>query len=161
MQRRSASSRPRRPEDAQRRMALTAWPKTGPRNRRAPLTGQEPSPAIGSGSERPTPTVSGEQRPFDSGACEPRSGSGAETARTMPASREGNGRSRAERPTVAGALTRCAAMALREAQLAQTRQFMIGGSNRMANGIGRDDTLGGQLKEPDTCLSSPLPTSRP
>lgn len=41
---------------------------------------------------------------------------------------EENGRSRAERPTVAGCIFRCEATALREYLDPQTRQFMIGGS---------------------------------
>jgi len=98
-----------------------------PRNRRARLSAREQYPAIGCGSARPTPTVSGERHPFDNDAGEPRSDSGAEASRTEHASREGNGRSRAERPTVAGVDFRCEATALRRLHYAQTRQFMIGG----------------------------------
>lgn len=41
---------------------------------------------------------------------------------------EGNGRSRAGRPTVAGALTHCVAMLIRAETSAKPRQFLIGGA---------------------------------
>src|SRR5579872_5383976 len=105
------------------------------RNRRAPLSAQEQSSAIGCDSERPTPTVSGEWRPFASAASEPRrlrDSYRASGSRPLVPSRpynvSGDGRSRAERPTVAGYFFHCAAMALRDEKAVQTRQFMIGGS---------------------------------
>src|SRR5258707_7885468 len=89
------------------------------RNRRAPLSAEE----LRSGGDwlaaasRPTPSISGERRPFDSAASEPRRlrpfrWAQTEADRTCRLGQQasGNARSRAERPTVAGCIFRCEAI---------------------------------------------------
>lgn len=106
-----------------------------PRNRREPLSAQEPvSRRLAAAASRPTPTVSGERRPFDSAACEPRRLRTRQWRKRKPTAcagkamqASGKGRSRAERPTIAGCIFRCKATAYREQAAAIPRQFMIGG----------------------------------
>jgi hypothetical protein len=107
----------------------------------------EPVEAIGCGSERPTPTVLGERRPFVSDAANPaakRSRSDEALCCLARRKRVGVGR---VRPTVAGVLRRCAVTLFRVFRSAKTRQFLIGGSIGSPRVASRRVVLCGRIRE--------------
>lgn len=63
----------------------------------------EPVEAIGSGSERPTPTVLGERRPFVSGTANPAAKRSRSVEAIVPRAKE-KGRSRARAPDGCGGI---------------------------------------------------------